>query len=73
MKQLLRFVVVEVRDWVFAVLAIVAVFAIPAWTGGDWLLTGIVLAGFLVLYVAALRASRRWTGEGDAADPEATG
>jgi len=67
-RRLLRFVLAEARDWIFALGAVAAAVAVPAATGGDAALTLLVLGGFVALYVGALCLSARVLGETPPAD-----
>jgi hypothetical protein len=65
--RLLRFFLIEARDWLFAITAFVAV----TWTTivvQDWWVAIGVLVGFLGLYVVAVFASSRLLREGETAD-----
>ena len=66
-----RFLLVEARDWLFAILAVVGAILIPGWTGDNVLLCTLALLAFAAAYFAALFCSRRFfSEEGDANDSE---
>ena len=57
--RLLRFILIEARDWLFAIAAFVAV----TWTTvvvQDWFVAVAVTMGFVVLYLLSLFATSRW-------------
>ncbi len=60
--RLLRFFLLEIRDWVFAITALVVV-TWASFAVRDWRLAVVILVGFVALYLFALFATSRLLGE----------
>ena len=58
-KKMLKYLLVEIRDWFFAITGIISVICIPKLVGGSWLLAIPIFVAFIVLYLIAVFASSR--------------
>lgn len=63
MRRMLRMLLIEARDWIFAVVAIGGVLLLPTFDG-NWVLAVPVVVIFIALYVLACFATSRWLKDG---------
>ena len=58
-NKVLRFFLLEIRDWVFAIVGIIAMITLPQINGAPAWFLALLAATFITLYIMALFASSK--------------